>query len=145
MSSQLLGKKGAIYSLPKKLDVTACPGWRLRSGPEIPARLRGGWIIGADRTFRSRGPETPDTLRGCSGPLSSTAPQRCKGQRKSLRPEIPGPLGWRLRTISGVPPDPNTVPHHKMNTGRRKTQDRSVRVLWAGESGGTGDSGPSLG
>ena len=50
-----LGKKGAFYRSPQKLAVTAFSDRRLRPGPDIPARLRPPWVIGADRRLRSRG------------------------------------------------------------------------------------------
>ena len=140
MSSKLLGRKGAIYSLPQKLGVTACAGRRLRckwagdSGqapglldhrgrPEIPVQRAG------DSGQAGDSGHSPGMLRA---PIQyhTTKMQRAEkkleaGDSGSFGPETP--VDRRLRTISGVPPDPSQVAHHSKSFGSEKR--------------GTGDSG----
>ena len=129
-----MGKKGAFYSPSPKTSRWAFSGRRLRcagssGGPDIPSG-------GAETPAM---PETPGTLRGCSGPPTSTAPHRRRRAEKSWGrsfrvlwtgdsggPETP--VGRRLRSFSGGTPDPSPVPHHSKTIGSENT--------------GTGDSGP---
>ena len=162
-----LGKKGGFYRSPQKLAVAGSLDWRLRcnwvensgAGRRLrptPVFLRTGHhrratllVMRTDRRFRSRGAGDSGQT-GDSGNLTvslrtgvqcrTTARQRSE---KNLRSENPGPVDRRLRTISGVPPDPYPESHHKKVTWQQKAMDRRLRVLWAGDSGGTGHSGPS--
>ena len=92
MSSQLLGKKEAIYSLPQKLAVTACAGRRFR--------CKWAGDSGLGRRFRPG-----------SGPAGSS------GQTGDS-----GPEGRRLRCFSGDAPDPYPVLHHKDANELRKPE-----------------------
>ena len=159
VSHQLLGKKGAMYSLPQKLAATACSDRRLRckwAGDSGQGRRfrPGSGIAGSSGQTGDSGPEGRRlrpvrrlrTLSGDTpGPYLVPHHKRCNGLRKSLRPEIPGLLGRRLRTISGVPPDPSPVAHHSKSFGSEKQGTGDSGSFGAGDSGVTGDSGPSPG
>ena len=131
------GKKGAIYSLPQKLAVTAISGRRLR------CKWAGDSGLGR-RYWPGSGPAGSLGHTGDSGPegrrlrcFSGDAPDPYPvphhkdanelrkpeaGDSGSLGPETP--VGRRLRTISGVPPDPSPVAHHTKTFGSEKRGTR---------------------
>ena len=120
MSCQLLGKKEAIYSLPQKLAVTACADRRLRS------KCTGDSSLG--RRFRPGSGLLPVWHQRRTTLWQNAGKQLEAGDSGSCGPETPADR--RLRTISGVPPDPYPEPHHKKVTWQRKTMDQRFRVLW---------------
>ena len=144
MSSQHLGKKGAIIAPPQKLAVGAFSGRRLR--------CKWSGDSGLGRIFRpGSGPAGSSWQAGDSGPegrrlrtLSGDAPDPYPvphhkdanelrkpqaGDSGSLGPETP--VGRRLRSISGVPPDPSPVPHHTKVNWQQNTGDRRLRSFGA--------------
>ena len=141
-----LGEEGPFYSPSPKTS-----RWGLFR-PETPAQVTGasglaGLVEG--RRFRSLGPETPawpetpGTLRGCSGPTPERHHTDAKQPRKPGAGDS-GSSGRRLRTISGVSPDrvqrgttANTKRQRNQGAGDSGSQGRRFRYA--------GDSGPSPG
>ena len=153
-----MGKKEAFYSLPQKLAVTAFSGRRLRSkwaGDSGQGRTfrQGSGYSGSSGKAGYSGPEgrrlrPGRRLRTLSGGVPDPYPvlhhkdanelrKPGAGDSGSLGPETP----VHLRGTSG--PLSRTAPHKLIR--QRKAGDRRLRVLWGGDSGVTGDSGPSPG
>ena len=126
-----LGKKGAFYRSPQKLTVAGSLDRRLR------CKCTGD--SGQGRRFRPG-----------SGLLPNWCQRRTTLCGEAGTPETPVIRGRRfqpdrrLRGFSGVPPD--TVQERTtQNHSAAKNRDRRLRVIWGGDSGVTGDSGPSPG